>query len=118
MSIVKKFLNRFSPLFLCLLVILLTGCQLFGGNNNSQLKKAVKLPLDKQVYVAPEIGTSDITTLDPALASDTASINAIQMIFTGLVQVDDKLQVHPQLARSWDVSSDGLSWTFHLRSNL
>jgi len=115
----RKFPNRFLPLFFCLLAILLTGCELFGGNNTTtQPKKAVKLPADKQVYITPQIGIPDITTLDPALASDQASITAIQMIFTGLVQVDDKLQIHPQLAQSWDVSSDGLTWTFHLRPNL
>src|SRR6266699_2606078 len=27
-------------------------------------------------------------------------------------------QVHPQLAQSWDESSNGLTWTFHLKTNL
>src|SRR5205085_11453919 len=52
------------------------------------------------------------------LAGDQASTSAITMTYTGLVQLDDKLQVQPQLAQSWNVSSDGLTWTFHLRHNL
>jgi peptide/nickel transport system substrate-binding protein/oligopeptide transport system substrate-binding protein len=64
------------------------------------------------------VGVSDITTFDPALAYDPASINAIQMVFTGLVQLDAQQQVRPQLAANWSVSPDGLSWTFHLKQHL
>jgi oligopeptide transport system substrate-binding protein len=78
----------------------------------------VKAPLSKQIYTVAEVGVTDFTTLDPALAQDNASISAIQMIFTGLVQLNDKLRVYPQLATSWDESPDGLTWTFHLRPHL
>ncbi len=37
---------------------------------------------------------------------------------TGLVQLDGNLKVQPQLASSYSVASDGLTWTFHLRPNL
>lgn len=104
-------------LFLCLfLTILLTSCNLFGGIN--QPEPLVKAPLSKQIYTIPEVGIANFDTLDPALVHDPASINAVQMLFTGLVQYDDKLQIRPQLAASWDVSADGLSWTFHLKPNL
>ncbi|MDQ6660484.1 MAG: peptide ABC transporter substrate-binding protein [Chloroflexota bacterium] len=63
---------------------------------------------------------SSIPTLDPALVmpSDMVSLNALQLIYTGLVTLDDKLQPRGELAQSWDVSSDGLSLTFHLRLHL
>jgi peptide/nickel transport system substrate-binding protein/oligopeptide transport system substrate-binding protein len=72
------------------------------------------------VYTVPQVGITDITTLDPALvmAADQPSMSAIQMLYTGLVQLDDKMQVEPQLAQSWNVSSDGLTWTFHLRQRM
>jgi oligopeptide transport system substrate-binding protein len=101
--------------FLCLIALLITSCNIF---NNNQPVKMVKAPLNKQTYTVAEVGITDFTTLDPALAQDNASINAIQMIFTGLVQLNDKLQVYPQLASSWDESQDGLTWTFHLRPHL
>jgi len=41
-----------------------------------------------------------------------------QMVFTGLVQLDDKFQIQPQLAQSWQQSSDGLTWTFRLKPHL
>jgi peptide/nickel transport system substrate-binding protein/oligopeptide transport system substrate-binding protein len=79
----------------------------------------VKAPANKQIYTVPQVGISKIT-LDPALvlSADQASMNAISMIYTGLVQLNDKLEVEPQLAQSWDVSPDGLTYTFHLRHNL
>ncbi|TMD92791.1 MAG: peptide ABC transporter substrate-binding protein [Chloroflexi bacterium] len=107
--------KRLLPIFLCLLSILLAGCDL-GNNPAPTVKKLVKAPADRQVYTVPQVGVTDITTLDPALvlSTDQTSMSAIQMIYTGLVQLDDKLQVQPQLAQSWNVSPDGLNYTFHL----
>ncbi len=108
---------KLLPIALCLLILLLTACDTGG---NAQSKKLVKAPASKQIYTVPQVGVTDITTLDPALvmAADQPSMSAIQMIYTGLVQLDDKLQVQPQLAQSWDVSADGTTYTFHLRHNL
>src|SRR5437762_2915348 len=117
MYIRKKFTSRSLPIALCFLAILLAACDLGGGN--PQASKLVKAPANKQIYTMPQVGISNIT-FDPALvlSADQASMNAISMIYTGLVQLDDKLQVQPQLAQSWEVSSDGLTYTFHLRHNL
>jgi peptide/nickel transport system substrate-binding protein/oligopeptide transport system substrate-binding protein len=60
----------------------------------------------------------DLKTMDPALSTDAASIAGIDLIFTGMVQFDNNLRVQPQMASSWDLASDGLTWTFHLRPNL
>ena len=38
-------------------------------------------------------------------------------IFSGLVTFDPKLNLIPDLAESWDVSADGMTYTFHLRKN-
>jgi oligopeptide transport system substrate-binding protein len=114
----KQYATRFAPLLLALVVLLLSSCDLFGSNTPNTPPKPVKAPAKDQVLVDPILGASDITTFDPALAYDTSSISAIEMIYTGLVQLDDKYQIHPQLAQSWQQSSDGLTWTFHLRPNL
>ncbi len=114
----KKYTSRFAPLLLALVVLLLSSCDLFGSNTPNVPAKPVKAPAKDQVFVAPILGASDITTIDPALAYDTSSISAIQMIYTGLVQLDDKFQIHPQIAQSWQLSSDGQTWTFHLKPNL
>ena len=114
----KQYITRFAPLLLALVVLLLSSCDLIGNNAPNVPAKPVKAPAKDQVFVNPILGASDITTFDPALAYDASSISAIQMIYTGLVQLDDKFQVHPQLAQSWQQSSDGLTWTFHLKPHL
>lgn len=54
-------------------------------------------------------------TLDPAVASDSDSALYILQLFSGLVRLDDKLQIVPDIASSWDKSTDGKTYTFHLR---
>src|SRR6266851_3302491 len=98
---------------LCLLGMVLVACGTGNGSVPNQ-----KASADKQVYIFPDDSVSDIATFDPGLSTDLPSIQAIDMIYTGLVQLDDNAAVKPQLASSWDLSPDGLTWTFHLRPNL
>jgi oligopeptide transport system substrate-binding protein len=55
-------------------------------------------------------------TLDPALVQDSTSAEYIVHLFSGLVRLDGDLQIMPDLAQRWDVSEDGRTYTFHLRS--
>lgn len=112
----NKYILRLLPIALCLLSLLLASCDFLGGGDGQRL--LVKAPLNKQIYTLPEVGIADFDTLDPALAHDSNSINAIQMMFTGLVQLNDKLQVTPQLAQSWQQEEDGTTWIFHLKHHL
>ena len=59
-----------------------------------------------------------ITSLDPAFAKDQACIWACNQLFNGLVQLNDKLEILPCIARSWEVSTDGLIYTFHIRNDV
>jgi peptide/nickel transport system substrate-binding protein/oligopeptide transport system substrate-binding protein len=114
----KHALSKVYLLALCLFTFLFSACSFFGDGNPSLPKHPIKAPLNKQIYTIPEVGIFDFDTLDPALAHDPASIRAVQMIYTGLVQLDDNLTVKPQLAQSWQQESDGVTWTFHLKANL
>ncbi|MHB9032545.1 MAG: peptide ABC transporter substrate-binding protein [Anaerolineae bacterium] len=53
-------------------------------------------------------------TLDPAMVQDSTSAQYVVHIFSGLVTLDSKLEIAPDLAESWDLSSDGKTYTFHL----
>ncbi len=57
-------------------------------------------------------------TLDPALSIDIYAVTVIQQLFDGLVQFDKDLNVIPAIARSWKISSDGLTYTFSLREGV
>ncbi|MBN1777524.1 MAG: peptide ABC transporter substrate-binding protein [Clostridiales bacterium] len=56
----------------------------------------------------------DSTSLDPAEASDDNSINIVAYMGEGLVRLVDN-EVVPGVAENWDVSGDGMTYTFHLR---
>ena len=112
----KKLMTRLLPTCLALLAMLLGAC---GGTTTTTPTTSGKATPDKQVLNMPfQNGTSDIKTFDPALSTDVNSIAAIDLVFTGLVQFNDKLEVQPQLASSYSVGSDGLTWTFKLKPNL
>lgn len=58
-------------------------------------------------------------TADPAMATDTTSIGVITSMFVGLTQLDPiSGAVNPYLATDWDISEDGLEYTFHLRDDV
>lgn len=59
-----------------------------------------------------------ITSLDPAFARSMGNIWAVNQLFNGLVQLDDSLTVQPCIAKSWEVSADGTTYTFHLRHDV
>jgi ABC-type transport system substrate-binding protein len=63
--------------------------------------------------------TSGVTTLDPAIAYDEPSFFALHPIVDGLVgYARDGTAIVPMLAERWDVSADGLTYTFHLRKQI
>ncbi len=56
---------------------------------------------------------------DPAISTDTTSIEIIEHMFLGLVDLDENTMAPvPELAKSWDVSEDGLTWTYYLRDDV
>jgi len=61
---------------------------------------------------------ADPPTLDPHRATDATSASYIVEIFSGLVTIDQDLNVVPDIAKSWDISDDGLVYTFHLRDDV
>ena len=58
---------------------------------------------------------ADPPTLDPHLTSDTTSAALVVEIFSGLVSFNPDLELVPDIASRWDISDDGLTYTFHLR---
>lgn len=92
-----------------LTVVLLTGF-LFSCNTAQKEKD------DRSVFRYNE--ASGITSLDPAYASNQANIWACNQLFNGLVQLDSLLVPVPCIAKSWEISDDGLQYVFHLRSDI
>lgn len=93
-----------KDIFLTLCVIALYSC---SPSAEDQGKKVFNLNLDQ-----------NLTSLDPAFARNQYAIWMINQIFDGLVQIDSALHTVPSIAKSWEVSEDGLSYTFQLRNDV
>ncbi|MBD7969553.1 nickel ABC transporter, nickel/metallophore periplasmic binding protein [Paenibacillus sp. Sa2BVA9] len=92
-------------LLLGLLMVFVTGCQ--GGNDASTEDRS----RDEIVYAS----TKDIRDINPHLYS--GEMSAQNMVFESLV-INTEEGVKPALAESWDISEDGLEYTFHLRQGV
>lgn len=61
---------------------------------------------------------SNILSLDPAFARNPPIIWPTNQIFNSLVQLDETLKVQPDIAKSWTISEDNLTYTFTLRDDV
>ena len=59
-----------------------------------------------------------IVSLDPIYAKDLAHIWACNQLYSSLVAFNEEMEVEPRVAKSWDISADGLTYTFHLRDDV
>ncbi|GGE31986.1 peptide ABC transporter substrate-binding protein [Psychroflexus planctonicus] len=61
---------------------------------------------------------ANITSLDPAFAKDQRNIWACHQLYNKLVYLDENLNVKPDAAKSWEISEDGLQYTFKLKPDI
>lgn len=126
---------RFRPIALLaasaavLAVLISCGC---GGNNRDAASgETGEIRPSRGLAVAHEIepGRSGGTlvigslaapkTFNPVVSSETSSSDIWHLMYDRLVGFDPAENVFaPHMAEAWDVSEDGLSWTFHLRKGL
>jgi peptide/nickel transport system substrate-binding protein len=67
-----------------------------------------------------DVATSDAVSFHPYLTTDTASSSYQAMVYTGgLLRLDpNTLAYIPNMAESYSISEDGLTFTFHLRKDI
>lgn len=94
---------------------MLTACSAKQESAGSRHQEE-KPPAYGDILVRGDIG--DASNLIPLLASDSASHNIAGMIYNGLVKYDKNMNIVGDLAESWDISSNGLVITFHLRKGV
>ena len=63
--------------------------------------------------------TSDPKSFNEITAKETSTSLVTDLIFEGLTTTNAfSAKIEPNLAKSWDISEDGLTWTFHLREDV
>lgn len=103
--------RTFPLLGIAALCTVLAGC----GQEHSTVARS-----DKPVSGGTLIYATDRepTCLDPHVAGDMPQVFIGQQYLDSLVSMDEQGQIGPWLAKSWEVSPDGLDYTFHLRDDV
>ncbi len=101
------------------------GWPAFAGHDicgESMIRFLVAVPLLLALCVSAQAATvlnrgngSEPKSLDPHFVNTVAESNILGDVFTGLTTLDASARPIPGAAERWDVSKDGLTWTFHLR---
>lgn len=120
---IQRYILNKNPIILHLLLVVL----LF----NMVTLPFVFLPLQANADSHAKGGTlifgrgGDSVGLDPAFEVDGESFKVCDNIYDTLVQykveseeLDERTELEPGLAESWESSEDGLTWTFNLRKNV
>jgi len=64
-------------------------------------------------------GQGDVPTLDPNIGEDTTTITVAENTMGGVTHLNEVTSVlEPGMAEKWDISSDGLVYTFKIRNNV
>lgn len=117
-----------SLLLSMLMVVSLTAC---GGepapaekaemSDASELNKEQEVQVDESVSYKEKLTIAHFqkhSTIDPQAAS-LGSMNTMgNLMFNQLTNIDEDGNLTPELAESWEISEDGLSWTFKLRQDV
>ncbi|MDO5018126.1 MAG: peptide ABC transporter substrate-binding protein [Lagierella massiliensis] len=104
-------------------VMILTACA--GGNDSNKDGSEQSSKGSAVEEAGKEDGVLDLniasepSSIDPALNTSVDGAIMISHMFESLIRWDDdgngNAVLKPGIAESWDVSEDGLTWTFHLR---
>jgi len=90
--------------WLCLFAVVASGCG------------AAATPSAEEPSVVRVGWAGSPDTLNPATALLVEAYSIFDLAYSSMVSLDlDGSTYRPELAESWDVSDDGLTWTFHLR---
>lgn len=107
-----KSFSRIPPLssYLNLLVFSIIAFFLFSCGNTSENEN------DHLVFRYNEHG--NIPTLDPAFARNPQAIWPDNQLYNGLIQLDDSLNIKPDIAHTWIVNDSTFTYTFFLRDDV
>lgn len=92
--------------------LIITSLLLIGGCADKN-----KIQADSSNTLRADVGT-EIPTFDPVMAEDGYTYRVMCDLYAGLVDFDQANRPIPGMASSWDISPDGLTYTFHLRDGL
>lgn len=115
---------RLALLFVIALMLAACGSQTADPPSNSARESAPEESTPPASEPPATGGTlvvaisSDPGHLNPAITTSGATHTASELLYNGLVGLDDDLNPIPELAEDWAVSDDGTTYTFTLRDDV
>lgn len=115
-----KALQKMSLCFVMLSSLAFAGC---GGQASQPAEqKPAETPAAQEQAAAPQemrinLNTGEPNTIDPGLAEDIPSMSITRAAFDGLLRLDVDGKIKESVAEKYEVSPDGLTYTFHLRDS-
>ncbi|GIV03229.1 MAG: peptide ABC transporter substrate-binding protein [Fimbriimonadales bacterium] len=106
--------NQHRDTMRTLLALSLAVLVLVAGCSRGKYSSNLKHPDHVLVYPMP----NNPTKLDPATVEDGDTLEVLTQVFEGLVEYNEQNELVGNLAESWDVSDDGLTYTFHLKKGV
>ena len=107
-------MKRMKKVLALAMAVAIVGISLTGCSPKANSDTAAKAS-DTLIYAQG----AEPRGLDPALVDDGESAKVMINIYDGLLKYNkDSTKVEPSLAKSWDVSPDGLTYTFHLQEGV
>ena len=104
-------------MFLTILFLSMTFLPACNRQESAVMPPSASQPVAQPVHgdtmISGMIG--DASNLLPVLSSDSASSEVSELVYNGLVRYDKNLKLEGELAKSWEISPDNLTITFHLR---
>ncbi|MCM8711988.1 peptide ABC transporter substrate-binding protein [Clostridium sp. SYSU_GA19001] len=108
--------NKKNRIISLVLTVALAGSVMAGcASKSSEPGKAGGAATSQQI-LRYNLG-ADPKTIDPGLNSSVEGGTVIVNAFEGLTNIDSKEQVVPGAAEKWDISPDGLKYTFYIRKD-
>jgi oligopeptide transport system substrate-binding protein len=84
-----------------------------------EVPAAEEEPMMEEPVTLYGASTTDIPSLDPQIAEDQVSIGYIENLFVALTNYDlETTEIVPEAATSWEISEDGLVYTFNVRTDI
>ena len=116
----------FSILFAAVMAVSLAACGGDGGSGNADTADGGAQPGqeagnasgdsaggEEQVLIVSING--DPTSFNPDAVTDDNAGTVADNLYSGLLALNNNEEIIPDLAESWEISEDGLTYTFHLR---
>ena len=110
-----RLMSKTERILLYMLIGLISFEVVFKGYG-LYLNNTTVVPANGGVY--KEVSIGEVKYVNPIFAKTDAERSVSRLIYSGLVRLNEKGEIAPDLADKWEISSDGLTYRFYLKEGV